>query len=108
MIQYRDIKPGQRIVVQVDIDLEDIVPIFLGNREEDIGEIREALSCGDFEAIRILGHSMKGAGGGYGFDAITDMGATLETAAMAGDRREIEFTVGLLATYLECIAVEYV
>ena len=108
MIQYREIKPGQQIVVQIDLDLEDIVPVFLENRQEDVTEIRDALNRGDFETVRILGHSMKGAGGGYGFDTVTDMGASLENAAIAEDRAEIEFTVNQLATYLECIEVEYV
>ncbi|MFQ6028815.1 MAG: Hpt domain-containing protein [Dehalococcoidia bacterium] len=108
MSEYSELKPGQKIVIQVDVDLEDIVPIFLENRQEDIREIQEALSKGDFETIRVLGHSMKGAGGGYGFEAVTEMGATLETAAQSQNQQEINQTVNQLATYLDCIEVEYV
>jgi hypothetical protein len=35
----------------------------------------------DFQAVKTLGHGMKGAGGSYGFPAITDIGAALEDAA---------------------------
>jgi len=108
MSQYSELKPGQKIVVQVDVDLEDLVPMFLNNRKREIPELQEALSRGDFEAIRVLGHSLKGVGGGYGFDAITDMGAVLETAAKSQDSPEIEQTLSQLATFLDCVEVEYI
>ena len=108
MSQYSELKPGQKIVVQVDVDLEDLVPMFLNNRKREIPELQEALNQGDFEAIRVLGHSLKGVGGGYGFDAITDMGAVLETAAKSQDLPEIEQTLSQLATFLDCVEVEYI
>ena len=108
MSQYSELKPGQKTVVQVDADLEELVPNFLNNRRHDILELQEALSKGDFEAIRVLGHSLKGVGGGYGFDAITDLGAIIETAAQSQNRPEIELTVSQLATFLDCVEVEYI
>lgn len=108
MSQYSELKPGQKIVVQVDVDLEDLIPMFLSNRKREIPELKEALRKGDFEAIRVLGHSLKGVGGGYGFDAITDLGAVLETAARSENLPEIEQTVSQLATFLDCVEVEYI
>ncbi len=43
---------------------------------------------------------MKGAGGGYGFDPITDYGAALEQAALEEDAVRIERAVAALADYL--------
>ncbi len=43
---------------------------------------------------------MKGAGGGYGFDPITDFGAALEQAALREDVVTIEHTLAGLADYL--------
>jgi len=77
-------------VVQVDPEIEDIVPIFLQNRRDDVESLSKALEDGDFETIRLLGHSMKGSGGGYGFDAITDIGQSLEQAAKSQSSREIK------------------
>jgi HPt (histidine-containing phosphotransfer) domain-containing protein len=54
------------IVIHADKDLEDLIPEFLDNRRSDVESIRGALANDDYETIRVLGHSMKGSGGGYG------------------------------------------
>src|SRR5690349_7799020 len=91
----------EHIVVLVDPDLEDLIPGFFEYRRKDIDSINKALQGDDFETIRILGHGMKGAGGGYGFDRITDIGRAIETAAKSGDRATIERFVAELASYLD-------
>ncbi len=97
----------RKILIHVDPEIADIVPGFLGNRQKDIKSIQDALQQGDYETIRTLGHSMKGSGGGYGFDAISDIGSVLEQEAenrnIDGIRRGIEE----LLTYLERIVVVY-
>ena len=61
----------EKYVVYIDEDLEDLIPGFLDNRANDITEMSAALSRKDFESIKDFGHKMQGAGGGYGFDAIS-------------------------------------
>ena len=46
---------------------------------------------------------MKGAGGGYGFTPITELGDAIEIAALAGDGVSILATAELLADYLSRI-----
>ena len=94
-----------RFVVQVDPEIEEIVPIFLQNRLNDIDSIVIALRQGDFETIRILGHGMRGAGGGYGFDGITDIGQFLEQAAKEQNSEMVRKQVECLADYLERVEV---
>ena len=94
-----------RFVVNVDPDIEDIVPIFLQNRHDDVESIIKALQHGDFETIRILGHSMKGSGGGYGFDGITDIGQYLEQAAKEQNSEMVRKQVKCIADYLERVEV---
>jgi hypothetical protein len=48
---------------------------------------------------------MKGAGGGYGFDAITEIGAALEEAAKQRNGAEIRDRVNELARYLDRVEV---
>jgi len=88
------------IVVPIDPGIEDLVPGFLANRARDVESLRSLLVQGDFAAIRIIGHSMKGAGGGYGFDLITELGAGIESAALAADRGAIDALTSELAEYL--------
>lgn len=80
---------SEKIIVSIDPDLEDLIPGFLGNRAKDVVSIRTLLETQDFDGIRILGHSMKGAGGGYGFDRITELGDIIESACVSGDAATI-------------------
>ena len=100
MMQQSNARQCEKIIVQVDSDLEDIIPIFLENRHKDIKCMLECLKQSDYESIRILGHSMKGAGGGYGFDTITDIGSSLEQAAKDKNFEKIRKLVDELTTYL--------
>ncbi len=90
----------EKIIVHIDPDLEDLIPGFLSNRAKDVASIRALLASQDFDAIRVLGHSMKGAGGGYGFDRITDLGGTIESAAVARDAATIGAANDQLDDYL--------
>ena len=91
---------SEKIIVKIDPDLEDLIPGFLNNRANDVSTIRSLLDSGDLDQSRILGHSMKGAGGGYGFDRITEIGGIIETACVAGDLPVISEAVDQLADYL--------
>ncbi|WP_347340415.1 PAS domain S-box protein [Phenylobacterium glaciei] len=57
------------------------IPAYLDSCRQHVLTMREALNREDFEPVTILGHNMRGSGGGFGFQAITDFGAGLEQAA---------------------------
>jgi len=96
-----------KITVQLDPDIQDLVPGFLENRRKDVKTIQTALAKGDFAPIIVLGHTMKGDGGGYGFDAITDIGAFIETAAKQKNTERVRQGVERLAEFLELVEVVY-
>lgn len=96
---------SDRIEVRIDPDLEDLVPGFLDNRRKDVERIGGLLERGEFGELRLIGHSMKGAGGGYGFDAITDYGAEIEEAALREDGEAIRASTAALADYLSRVDV---
>ncbi len=98
---------SEKITVKVDIDLEDLIPGFMQRRREDVKSLKTSLSAGELDKIRITGHSMKGTGGGYGFDDLSQIGAELEKAALAGDADEISALVDRLERYLENVIIEY-
>ena len=105
MTDFPDADYGEKIRIHVDPDLADLIPGFLENRRKDITAMQEALARGDFETVRVLGHSMKGAGGGYGFDAITDIGAALEKAAKDNNPGTVLRGLRDLAAYLDRVEV---
>ncbi len=96
-----------KIMVKVDPDLAEIIPGFLENRRTDIRQIQAALKQRDYEGIKRLGHIMKGAGGGYGFDVITEIGAGLEEKAEKKDEDSIRKGIDRLALYLDQVEVIY-
>src|SRR6185436_7866922 len=85
--------PPGRIILRGDPDLRDLVPGYLENRRKELPRLREALAQNDFSAIQRLAHRMKGEGGGYGFEAISTIGAGLEQAAK--DRNAAAAQAGL-------------
>ena len=98
---------SDKIIVGVDSDLEDLIPGYLENRKDDIQSILEALQDGDYEKIRLLAHSMKGSGGGYGFVSITDIGKSIETAAVERNDEEIKNQVNELSSFLDRVEVVF-
>jgi HPt (histidine-containing phosphotransfer) domain-containing protein len=98
---------SDKIVVTVESELKELVPGFLQNRRESIEDMLVALEREDYEALRILGHNMKGTGSGYGFDTITDIGRSLESAAKTGDAGEIKKLAEELSDYLSRVEVVY-
>ena len=96
-----------KIVVIVDVDLEDLIPGFLENRTKELATLRTALEGADYQSVQSIGHSMKGVGGGYGFDGITELGRDLEGAAKIQDRDGIAALVEKYADYLDRIEVKY-
>ena len=107
MVQEDKTGHGEKIIVHVDEEIEDLIPGFLDNRWKDVEILRSALGKGDYETIRSLGHKMKGAGGGYGFDYITDLGFALENAANEQSTDEIQKQIKELSHYLDHIEVIY-
>ena len=93
--------------VYIDQDLEVLIPRFLENREEDIKRLEELLKESDFEQIRIIGHSMKGSGGGYGFDYLTEIGSKIEKQAESKNENKIKNLINELRDYLDNIEIIY-
>ncbi|HLZ33029.1 MAG TPA: Hpt domain-containing protein [Nitrospira sp.] len=96
-----------KVIVYVDPDLEDIVPGFLENRRKDADTLEAALQRNDLKTIRLLGHRMKGDGGGFGFEEISTIGDALEQAAIREDRVVIKRQTAALVDYLTHVDVVY-
>lgn len=98
---------ADRITVEISRDLEDIVPIFLANRNKDLQILRDARIAQNFRTVETLGHRMKGDGGGFGFHQITEIGAAIERAAKLEDGSTVEQYITQLEDFLKRVAVVY-
>ncbi|MBF0316676.1 MAG: Hpt domain-containing protein [Nitrospirae bacterium] len=95
------------MIVKVDEELSGIVPQYLSKRRDEIDDMKKALSESDMEGLRVIGHKLKGSGGGYGFDYLTEVGKAIEVAAKASDAQEIVRQVQLLEEFLDQVEVVY-
>ncbi len=92
-------------VVEIDPDIAVLVPGFLNNRKGDAEKISELLKERNFGEIRIIGHSMAGSAGGYGFPEIGKMGKAIEAAALTVSPEEIKKINNKLSEYLSTVIV---
>jgi histidine phosphotransfer protein HptB len=107
MINKHGTEATAKVTVYIDPDLAEIVPGFLENRRRDVQFLRKALQHNDLKTILVLGHRMKGDGGGYGFDTISAIGEALELAAVRQDRLTIERQTSELNDFLTRLDVVY-
>ena len=98
--------PGD-ILVSVDASFEPLIPKFMTNRKKEVVTMQAALAAQDYETVRTVAHGMKGAGGSYGFDRITEIAAAVEQAAKAGDASTIECHLPVMSSYLAQVKVVY-
>jgi HPt (histidine-containing phosphotransfer) domain-containing protein len=99
---------NKRIVVQVDAELEVLIPRFLANRRRDLEAIERNLAARDFGRMEQTGHDLKGVGGGYGFDRISELGAAIEDAALRRDAHALAALAAEYRTFLANVEVVYV
>ncbi len=99
--------PQEPLVVQLDQDLRDLVPGFLARKREDACAILAAAEHGESEAIARLGHNMRGEGGSYGLDTISEIGRELEQAGKVSDLDAARRLARNLISFLDRIEIVY-
>jgi HPt (histidine-containing phosphotransfer) domain-containing protein len=96
-----------RVIVEVDADLSDLIPGFLIHKRADVIAIFEALARRDYAEIKRIAHRIKGEGGSYGFDSMTEMGRSLEQAAAMRDDGAVTALARQLLSYLERVEIVF-
>jgi HPt (histidine-containing phosphotransfer) domain-containing protein len=99
---------SHRIQVRVESELEVLIPRFLANRQREVISIEKLLTEQDFARVREIGHDMKGVGGGYGFERISQLGAAIEDAAKSANADRIASLVTEYRAYLHDVDIVYV
>ena len=83
----------------------DRIPAYLRSCRQNGITMLDALDRVDFETVAMLGHQMRGSGGAFGFQAITDIGAALEEAAGSADTVASRKWVGELSSFLDRVEI---
>jgi HPt (histidine-containing phosphotransfer) domain-containing protein len=98
---------SEKIRIRVDPVLQELIPGYLENRGKDLLVYQQALEKENFDTIAILGHSMKGSGGGYGFNDLSSIGRAIEKAAMNKDKESVRQSIIELKDFLKKLEVVY-
>ncbi|WP_147821161.1 Hpt domain-containing protein [Salidesulfovibrio onnuriiensis] len=96
-----------KVVEIIDADLEPLIPKFMTNTRRELGEMKDALAAGDFSTVQRLGHNAKGAGFGYGFTQMGELGKGIEQAARDQDPDGCGKLLQDFAAYLEFLEIQY-
>jgi CheY-like chemotaxis protein len=86
---------------EVPAELADLAEGYLTNRRADAAALLSAVRSGDLAGARQRAHRMKGSGSGYGFPRVSELGASIESAAATGDVAAIERGARALSEYAE-------
>ena len=96
-----------RIHINVESHLQFLIPGFLEEMNLFCQDLKEAEIHRDFKLIKEISHKIKGAGGSYGFEAISLYGGNIEKAAINKNLDTIQKQLQKLSDYLINVEVSY-
>ena len=79
----------------------ELVREFIDRARDDVAELNQARSAGDFDQLARLAHRMKGSGGMAGFPIVTESARTLESCVKLRDINAIEASLSDLASLID-------
>tara|TARA_B100000405_G_scaffold269883_1_gene208687 strand:+ start:83 stop:361 length:279 start_codon:yes stop_codon:yes gene_type:complete len=75
--------------------------MYINHTSKELVSIIEELETKSFDSLRTFGHNIKGSGGMYGFNEVTEIGAVIEAAAKDEDMALIKSNLKDLDLFLK-------
>ena len=75
--------------------------MYINHTSKELVSIMDNLETNSFDSLRTFGHNIKGSGGMYGFNEVTDIGAVIEAAAKDEDMALIKSNLKNLDSFLK-------
>ncbi|AFY00006.1 hypothetical protein Bdt_0297 [Bdellovibrio bacteriovorus str. Tiberius] len=97
-----------KVKVEIDADLQDLIPQFIENRKKDIESLSALVEKNDLQSIAQMAHKIKGAAAGYGFAELSDLAAQMEVAAKKNDAAPLPDLVKKMRIHFLNIEIHYV
>ncbi len=99
---------ADNIVEKIEVDLEGLIPSFMGNTHREIKELEEALDSGDLITAGRIGHNIKGSAMNYGFKILSGIGRSIEICSSLNKPEQVRQDLDRLKDYLERVEVEFI
>jgi len=68
--------------------MKKIIVEYIEGLPMEVAKMQEMIDRNDLPSLKRVAHQLRGTGGGYGFDSITDLAADVENAIKEGKDRE--------------------
>ena len=75
--------------------------MYINHTSKELTSIMDNLETNSFDSLRTFGHNIKGSGGMYGFNEVTEIGAVIEAAAKDEDMALIKSNLKNLDLFLK-------
>jgi len=81
--------------------MRDVLVEFVANLSHEVFTMQQAMARGELDSLRVVVHQLKGAGGSFGFQGITDLARATEASIHAASaveqvRSEVESLIALV------------
>jgi len=84
-----------------DDEWAEMQEMYINHTFKEMNSIKDNIDSATFDSLRTFGHNIKGSGGMYGFNEITEIGAIIESAAKDENRGHIKSNLDTLETFLK-------
>jgi chemotaxis protein histidine kinase CheA len=75
--------------------------MYITHTSKELAKIQEDIDNIIIDSLRTFGHNIKGSGGMYGFEEVTNLGTKIEASAKANDRSKIKLLLEELSVFLK-------
>ncbi len=90
-----------KFIVHISPEVKELIPFFMASLTKNLQTLNKAFENQDNETIELIGHKLMGTGGSYGFQAISEIGLDLESAAIEKNQELMRQKIDELSIYLE-------
>ncbi len=97
--------PIASTLVQEDASFADLVEEFVDGLQDRLDQMNKAVASSDFEQLKRLAHQLKGAGGGHGYPALTNVSGDLEQSALAEQLEDCQRQLEALRSVVDRVVV---
>lgn len=94
--------------VEIDADLEDLIPQFLDNRKKDIETLEQLVAQNDLQAVSQLAHKIKGAASSYGFNELSELASKMEMQTKSNQSAGLDDLIKKMKIHFLSIEIHYV
>ncbi len=88
-----------RTEVEVDSDINELVPGFCKSRQKDLQNLANYILAHDYVSIAKVSHTIKGIARPYGFPTLEALVTQLEKAALSQDDRTCREVIAKTSSY---------